>query len=179
LGNNFYFISELGYGYSLGANSQSQRCNGFGGNPALPILMVFENSAPKRILHLSAGSDFVMIITADGLYGCGSNYQGFYLLLNQLGILAGGNTVQSNQFVPTIFGSEIPILVSAGIQHTVVYDSKFQLKTFGDNSKGQLVTKLFLKKGERRFLHIFSSKWSSKCFNNFIILKSTYIGNTR
>jgi alpha-tubulin suppressor-like RCC1 family protein len=43
--------------------------------------MEFQGFAvPKRILHLSAGYDFVLAITSDGLYGCGYNYNGFPLI---------------------------------------------------------------------------------------------------
>jgi alpha-tubulin suppressor-like RCC1 family protein len=78
LANNFYYTEQTtGYGYSLGDNNQKQRCTIYT-DFSIPTAMDF-SLVYKAILQISAGYEYVMAITADGLYGCGQNSYGLEL----------------------------------------------------------------------------------------------------
>jgi alpha-tubulin suppressor-like RCC1 family protein len=75
LANNFYYTQESnGFGFSLGDNNQKQRCTK-GTVFTSPTQMDF-GAIDKPILQLSAGYEYLMAITSDGLYGCGKNDYG-------------------------------------------------------------------------------------------------------
>lgn len=81
----------------------------------------------KNVLSVTCGAEYTMVLTNDGLFGCGDNSKG------QLGL---GDTKDRQEL--TRIPIENVLSVACGVNHTFILTSDGILFVCGDNSYGQL-----------------------------------------